>query len=103
MQPLTMSHPVGTVVLYTGVPDVVLVSDDAVRAGRVLGEHHPGTVTAADPERGLRVSFRGLETEPISRAWFVPDDKGVIPGLVAVRSDEWSAACTTGWWSNLAS
>ena len=103
MRPLTTTDPVGALVLYTGRPDAVLVTQpDAVDAGRVLGEHHPGTVTDVDPVEGVCVSFLGLEDEPVCHARFAPDERGHIPGLVHVSGAEWEAARTTGWWSTLA-
>lgn len=103
MRPLTMSDPIGTLVLYTGRADPVLVTEqDAVEAGRILGEHHPGTVTQVDPDLGICVSFLGLEDEPVCHTPFAPDEHGRIPGLVSVSAAEWEAARTTGWWSSLA-
>ncbi|WP_323102132.1 hypothetical protein [Intrasporangium sp. YIM S08009] len=103
MRPLTRTDPVGALVLYTGRADPVLVTrPDAVDAGRVLGEHHPGTVTDVDPVDGVCVSFLGLEDEDVCRARFAPDADGHVPGLVHVSGAEWEAARTTGWWSSLA-
>lgn len=102
MRPLKLADPVGTRVVHTDRRDDA-DSSDAVRqaAGRLLGEHHPGTVTSVHPHRGVTVSFLALESEPISRSWFRSDEDGCVPGLVVVGPEEWEAACASGWWAAL--
>src|SRR4051812_29532616 len=98
MRPLTMKDAVGALALYTGRPDPVLVTEpDAVNAGRMPGEHHPGVVTEVD-EPGVCVSLLGLEDERVCRTPFAFDEDEHAPGLVAVSVGEWEAARTTGWW-----
>src|SRR4051794_10372857 len=96
MRPLTMKDAVGALALYTGRPDPVLVTEpDAVNAGRMPGEHHPGVVTEVDEPGGMRVLARAggrtgvPNTLRVRRGRARPRTRGGVGRRVGGRPHDW--------------
>ncbi|GAB3078959.1 hypothetical protein GCM10027053_49110 [Intrasporangium mesophilum] len=102
MRPFTVGDlAVGTRVLYNGPEESGDVLDERRRAeGRVLIEHHPGTIRVAAEPQHVLVDFLGLEDEPVS--WAVgfgyDETTGLYPGLLIPDDADWEAAVRSGWW-----
>jgi hypothetical protein len=67
--------------------------------GRVLAEHHPGTIDHVSDDGQVYVRFVGLEDEPLSDSTWVPGASGRYPALVLVDPEEWEAAVVSSSWA----